>query len=182
MSIVNSISPFEADEPISTGDSMILRTQIKCKSSTHPVTPHLPPSINQPTKTQTDAHPPANARLLFPNACSSGDINPLFDIVVMAANGDRPAERSSSTRPRGYRAVLMFPRGMNSSWTAAAKSDSADTVHGALESLLNVLAMALERFEENLLKDLTTPLSSAGGVIDESLVRSKDKGWKFGRK
>jgi hypothetical protein len=44
------------------------------------------------------------------------------------------------------------------------------------------LAMALERFEENLLRELTTPLASGGGVIDESLVRSKDKGWKFGRK
>ncbi|KAM0693520.1 hypothetical protein Q7P36_006775 [Cladosporium allicinum] len=169
---VNSVSPFEADEPISTGDSMILRTQIKFK---FPIN-----RTNQPNPQLTP--PPANARLLFPNACSSGDINPLFDIVIMAANGERPNERSSSTRPRAYRAVLMFPKGMNSSWTAAAKSDSAETIHGALESLLNVLAMALERFEENLLRELTTPLASGGGVIDESLVRSKDKGWKFGRK
>jgi hypothetical protein len=41
MSIVNSISPFEADEPLSTGDSMILRTQIKCKSTTQ--------QLNHPT-------------------------------------------------------------------------------------------------------------------------------------
>jgi hypothetical protein len=101
----------------------------------------------------------------------------------MAANGERPSERSSSsTRPRAYRAVLMFPKGMNSSWTAAAKGDAAETIHAALESLLNTLAMALERFEENLLRDLSTPLVSGGGVIDESLVRGKDKGWKFGRK
>ena len=100
----------------------------------------------------------------------------------MSANGSHPSERSASTRPRAYRAVLMFPKGMNSSWTAAAKSDSAATVHTALESLLNVLAMALERFEENLLKDLSIPLASGGGLIDEGLVRTKDKGWKFGRK
>jgi hypothetical protein len=101
----------------------------------------------------------------------------------MAANGgDRPNERSSSTKPRAYRAVLMFPKGMNSTWTAAAKSDSAETIHAALESLLNVLAMALERFEENLLRELTAPLASGGGVIDEHLVRGKEKGWKFGRK
>jgi hypothetical protein len=44
MSIVNSISPFEADEPLSTGDSMILRTQIKCK----PTCQQLNQSTNQP--------------------------------------------------------------------------------------------------------------------------------------
>jgi hypothetical protein len=71
---------------------------------------------------------------------------------------------------------------MSSTWTAAAKSDSAETIHAALESLLNVLAMALERFEENLLRELTAPLASGGGVIDEHLVRGKEKGWKFGRK
>jgi hypothetical protein len=134
-------------------------------------------STNQPNH-PTNTLPPANARLLFPNARSSGDINPLFDIIIMAANG----ARSSSTRPRAYRAVLIFPKGMSSSWTAAAKSDRAETIHAALESLLNVLAMALENFEENLLKKLTMPLASGCGLIDEGLVTGKDKGWKFGKK
>lgn len=74
----------------------------------------------------------------------------------------------------------MFPKGMSSAWTAAAKGCPAATVNGALESLLDVTATALSKYRGNVLKDVTTPVEAAGGVIDESLVGSKEKAWKLG--
>lgn len=46
--------------------------------------------------------------------------------------------------------------------------------------MLDVTATALSKYRGNVLKDVTTPMEAARGVIDESLVRSKEKAWKLG--
>lgn len=46
--------------------------------------------------------------------------------------------------------------------------------------MLDVTATALSKYRDNVLKDVTTPVEAAGGVVDESLVRSREKAWKLG--
>lgn len=87
------------------------------------------------------------------------------------------SEKGTPSHP-GYRAILTYPSGMSRRWTVAAKSDDRDSVADAIRSLFEVTASALERFQGNLFKDLTSPVEFAGGLVDEALIRqTKDKTW-----
>lgn len=79
-----------------------------------------------------------------------------------------------------YRAVLIYPSGISRTLTAAARGDKRDTAIAAIGSLFHVTASALEKYQGNVLKDLASPVESAGGVVDESLIRqNKNKSWSI---
>jgi hypothetical protein len=118
----------------------------------------------------------ANARLLFPASQAVGATQLVCEIGVMAVSGDQ--EKHTATMQRGYTAVLTIPTGTGRNWTVAAKGESRESIVAALQSLFEVTAMALEKFQGNVFKSQSTPSEIAGGIIDESLVKTtKDSSW-----
>lgn len=83
---------------------------------------------------------------------------------------------------RGYYAVLTVPKGRN--WSVAAQGQNADTVVGALWSLLDVTAAALAKHRRRVFRSPSSLTTVAGGLIDEVHLRGKieepsewGKGW-----
>lgn len=118
---------------------------------------------------------PANAGLLFPHG-AAGVPQLAYDIAIMTSSTDKHNARSGEP---GYQAVLIcigaISQGMRKGG-AAARGQSRPNVISALESLLHVTAVALQKFQGNVLKEATAPSEIAGGLIDESLVLGKS--WK----
>jgi hypothetical protein len=84
----------------------------------------------------------------------------------------------SATSGSGYTAVLSIPRGIGRSWAVAAQGQSADSVVGALQGLLNVTAATLAKHQGSVLKGPSNPGEIAGGMVDEGLLKGgKDKSW-----
>jgi hypothetical protein len=83
---------------------------------------------------------------------------------------------SRDTTPK--EAVLTIPTGMGRNWTLAAKGESRESIVAALQSLFEVTATALGKFQGNVFKSPSTPSEITGGMIDESLVKTtKDSSW-----
>ena len=122
--------------------------------------------------TSTD-HRAANAALLFPGARQPG-ANHTSEIGVMAASGDD--EKHSHTILRRYTAVLTVPGGIGSKWVVAAKGQRCESVIAALQSLFEVTATALEKFQGNLLKSSNSLCEIADGLVDESLLKHAGNG------
>jgi hypothetical protein len=77
----------------------------------------------------------------------------------------------------GYTAVLSIPKGLGRIWCVAVQGQDADTVIGALRSLLDVTAAAMAKYQGNVLKGPSNPGEIAGGIIDEGLVKGGEKKW-----
>lgn len=99
-----------------------------------------------------------------------------YDIAILTSSTDE--DSAQSERPQ-YQAVLTYigsvTQGMRMG-SAAAKGQSRPNPILALESLLHVTAVALEKFQGNVLKEAAAPTEIAGGLIDQSLVHGKS--WK----
>lgn len=79
---------------------------------------------------------------------------------------------------RGYTAILTVSTGFDRGWSIAAKGEGRESVVAALRSLLNVTAVALEKFRGNVFKIPNSPGEIAGGLINECLAeKTKDKSW-----
>jgi hypothetical protein len=113
---------------------------------------------------------------LFPASQAAAATQQVCEIGVMAASVDQ--EKHADLKHGGYTAVLTIPTGMGRNWTLAAKGESRESIVAALQSLFEVTATALEKFQGNVFKSPSTPSEIAGGLIDESLVKtSKDSSW-----
>jgi hypothetical protein len=94
----------------------------------------------------------------------------------MTASVDQ--ETHAGVKQGGYTAVLTIPAGMGRNWTIAAKGESRESILAALQSLFEVTATALEKFQGNILKSPTSPGEIAGGMIDKSLMKTtRDSSW-----
>ena len=78
----------------------------------------------------------------------------------------------------GYIAVLNIPKGIGRVWAVAAQGQHADSVVGALRSLLDVTAAAMAKWQGSVLKGPSNPGEIAGGLIDEGLVKGGGKDGK----
>jgi hypothetical protein len=122
-------------------------------------------------------HHTANARLLFSASKAVGATEQVCEVGVMTAHAGQEQEKHTSTQ-RGYTAVLTIPTGIGRNWSMAAKGETRESLLAALQSLFEVTATALEKFQGHVFKSPTTPSEIAGGMIDESLVKStKDSSW-----
>jgi hypothetical protein len=59
---------------------------------------------------------------------------------------------------------------MGRAWTLAAKGGSRESIVAALQSLFEVTATALEKFQGNVFQNPTSPDEIAGGMIDECVL------------
>lgn len=90
------------------------------------------------------------------------------------------ADQGNHSHPmnNGYTAVLAVPTSTNRGLYTAAKGESRETFIAALQSLLDVTAAALEKYQGNIFKAPSSPSEMAGGFIDQSLVKQgKEKSW-----
>ncbi|KAM0698769.1 hypothetical protein Q7P36_000812 [Cladosporium allicinum] len=109
----------------------------------------------------------ANATLLFWHTRQNGAPTLVSEVGLMTGpSGD------------GYIAVLSIPKGIGRVWAVAAQGRSADSVVGALRSLLDVTAAALAKWQGSVLKGPSNPGEIAGGLIDEGLVKGRGEGWE----
>lgn len=92
----------------------------------------------------------------------------------MTNSGDQ--EMQSQSMQRGYLAILTIPTGIGNKWSVAAKGESCERVIAALQSLFEVTATALEKFQGNLFKNSNAYSNLAGGLIDQSLLRQSGTG------
>jgi hypothetical protein len=135
---------------------------------------HLPLSFQCTAK--LTALRTANGRLLFQASQPVGATQPICEIGVMAVSGDQ--EKRADLKHGGYTAVLTIPTGIGRNWTLAAKGESRESMVAALQSLFEVTATALEKYQGNVFRSPTSPSEVAGGLIDESLVKtSKVSSW-----
>lgn len=100
----------------------------------------------------------------------------------MTADVDAGAREKGLSKPQSenFQAVLTYRYGINGSSVAlAAKGGICATADLAVESLLKVTAAALEKYQGNVMRDMSSPEDIASGVIDADVLRrqGKDRAW-----
>ncbi|KAI6844962.1 hypothetical protein KC367_g584 [Hortaea werneckii] len=122
-----------------------------------------------------------NAGLLLDNRPPGSTLN-FYEIGIMTADVDAGGGEKGLNRqePEKFQAILTYRYGINGSSVAlAAKGGICATADLAVESLFKVTATALEKYQGNVMRDMSSPEDIASGAIDADVLRrqGKDRSW-----
>ncbi|KAI7339246.1 hypothetical protein KC315_g1341 [Hortaea werneckii] len=122
-----------------------------------------------------------NAGLLLNNRPPGSTLN-FYEIGIMTADVDAGGREKGLNRqePEKFQAILTYRYGINGSSVAlAAKGGICATADLAVESLFKVTATAAEKYQGNVMRDMSSPEDIASGAIDADVLRrqGKDRSW-----